>query len=68
MAHYIIIIIIILDVGLCPLVIFIPLGLLYIPGKSSHLNHVIDLVLLINVMYKEVTPLKWLIYLIFCLF
>ena len=33
-----------IDVGLCPLVVVIPLGLLYIPRKSSHLNHVLYLV------------------------
>ena len=43
MTHYIIIVII--DVGLCPLFVVITLGLLYIPRRSSHLDHVIDLVL-----------------------
>ena len=33
-----------IDVVLCPLVVVIPLGLLYIPRKSSHLNHVLYLV------------------------
>ena len=43
MVHYIIIVII--DVELCPLVVVIPFGLLYIPRRSSHLNHVLYLVL-----------------------
>ena len=66
MAHYIIIVII--DVGLCTLVVVTPLGLLYIPRRSSHLNDVLYLVLRIDVMYKEVSSSKWLIYLILYLF
>ena len=58
MTHYIIIVII--NVIVCPLFLVIPLGLLYIPRRSSHLNHVIDLVY--DVMYKEVFPSRWLIY------
>ena len=30
------------DVGWCPLVVVIPLGLLYIPRRYSHLNHILS--------------------------
>ena len=51
----------IMDVDWCPFGVVIPLGLLYIPRRYSHLNHVISYIFWIYVMYKEVSPSKWLI-------
>jgi hypothetical protein len=56
MAHHISIYF--LDVGLGPLDVIVPLCLLYIWRRDFHLNH---LVLWIDVMYKEGSPLNWLI-------
>lgn len=38
---------------------------IYMPRRYFHLNHVIYLVLWIDVMYKEVSPSKWIIYMNF---
>ena len=51
-----------IDANLCSLVVAIPLCLLFILRRPFHLNH---LVFLIDVIYKEVSPSKFLIYLIF---